>query len=89
MATTALLTTVTAWPTAIYTVLLGVVLVYWVLAVLGMVDFESSGIDIDIDTHADAAPEDLGTLAGYVVAFGLSGVPFPSSSACWCWWAGC
>lgn len=76
MATTALLTTVTAWPTAIYTVLLGVVLVYWVLAVLGMVDFESSGIDIDIDTHADAAPEDLGTLAGYVVAFGLSGVPF-------------
>ncbi|MDO5693408.1 MAG: ubiquinone biosynthesis protein [Pseudomonadota bacterium] len=70
------LATVTGFPTAIYTVLLGVVLVYWLLAVLGMVDFESSGIDLDIDTHADASPEDLGTLASYVVAFGLAGVPF-------------
>ena len=71
-----LLTAATAFPTAIYTVLLGVVLVYWLLAIIGMVDFESSGIDLDIETHADAAVDDLGTLASYVVAFGLHGVPF-------------
>ncbi|MFV0680924.1 ubiquinone biosynthesis protein [Ottowia sp.] len=75
-ASTSVWATIIGFPTAIYTVLLGVLLVYWLLAVLGMVDFESSGIDVDIDTHADASPEDLGTLAGYVVAFGLSGVPF-------------
>jgi hypothetical protein len=68
--------TIIGFPTAVYTVLLGVVLVYWLLAVLGMVDFDSGDIDIDIETHADASPEDLGTLASYVVAFGLSGVPF-------------
>lgn len=71
-----LLTAATTFPTAIYTVLLGVVLVYWLLAIIGMVDFESSGIDLDIETHADASVDDLGTLASYVVAFGLHGVPF-------------
>ncbi|MDO5624452.1 MAG: ubiquinone biosynthesis protein [Pseudomonadota bacterium] len=71
-----LLSILVGFPTAIYTVLLGVVLVYWLLAVVGMVDFESSDIDVDISTHADAAPDDLGTLAGYVVAMGLNGVPF-------------
>jgi Protein of unknown function (DUF1449) len=65
-----------SYPTALYTVLLGVVMVYWLMAMLGMVDFESSGIDIDIDVHADGDAGDIGTLAGYVVAFGLNGVPF-------------
>lgn len=71
-----LLTAATAFPTAIYTVLLGVVLVYWLLAIIGMVDFESSGIDLDIEAHADASVDDMGTIASYVVAFGLHGVPF-------------
>ncbi|MDP3230988.1 MAG: DUF1449 family protein [Acidovorax sp.] len=71
-----LLAAATAFPTAIYTVLLGVVLVYWLLAIIGMVDFESSGIDLDIETHADASVDDMGTIASYVVAFGLHGVPF-------------
>ena len=70
--------TLVSYPTAIWTALLGVVLVYWVLAIIGIVDFESSGIDVDLDTdtdlHADGA--DLGAIASYVVAFGLNGVPF-------------
>jgi hypothetical protein len=65
------------YPTAILTALLGVVLVYWLLAVLGVVDFESDGgIGLDLDTHADAEVDDLGTLASYVVGLGLDGVPF-------------
>jgi hypothetical protein len=65
-----------AYPTAIYTALLGVVLFYWLLAVIGLVDFESSGWDVDLDVQADADPGDISTIATYVVAMGLNGVPF-------------
>ncbi len=81
-----LINAATSYPTAIFTVLLLVVLGYWLLALVGLVDFESSGIDAELELHADA---DLGTdagantdsgplssLAGYVVALGLDGVPF-------------
>lgn len=64
------------WPTALWTALLGVVLVYWLLAIVGLVDFESSGLDLDLDVQADGDAGDLGTLASYVVAMGLNGVPF-------------
>jgi hypothetical protein len=69
---------VTGYPTAIYTVLLGVVVIYWVLAMLGMVDIEHSGLDADVHmhTHADGDTSDVGQLASYVVAMGLNGVPF-------------
>lgn len=69
---------VTGYPTAIYTVLLGVVVIYWVLAMLGMVDIEHSGLDVDVHmhTHADGDTSDVGQLASYVVAMGLNGVPF-------------
>ena len=66
---------VTGYPTAIYTVLLGVVLIYWVLAMLGLVDIEHHGIDVDL-AHADGDAEDVGDFASYVVAMGLNGVPF-------------
>lgn len=56
-----------AYPTAIYSALLVVVLVYWLLALTGLVDFEESSPDLD---------GTLGTVAGYLVAFGLGGVPF-------------
>ncbi|KQV95964.1 hypothetical protein [Rhizobacter sp. Root1221] len=62
------------YPTAIYTALLGLVLFYWILALVGVVDFESGGIDLDL--QADTSVDDLGALAGFIVAFGLSGVPF-------------
>jgi hypothetical protein len=64
------------YPTAIYTSLLGIVVGYWVLALVGLVDFESGGIDIEADLAPDADGADLGTLATYVVGLGLSGVPF-------------
>jgi hypothetical protein len=63
-----------AFPTAVFTTLLGVVLFYWLLAVLGIVDFESGGIHLD--PGHDGGGHDLGALAGYIVAFGLHGVPF-------------
>lgn len=63
------------YPTAIFTALLLVVLVYWLLALVGWVDFESSGIDMELELQADGDPGEISTLAGYMVAMGLSGVP--------------
>lgn len=62
------------YPTAVFTALLGVVLFYWVLALVGLVDFESSDLDFDVQADGDAG--DISTLATYVVAMGLKGVPF-------------
>ena len=72
-------TTLASWPTVIYTVLLGVVLAYWLLALVGMVDVENGGdwaTGVDFDFDADGATPDVGTLASWLVAFGLNGVPF-------------
>lgn len=66
----------TSYPTVIYTALLALVLFYWLLALVGLVDLDSGGLDVDTDLHADADANDLGELASYLVAFGLNGVPF-------------
>jgi hypothetical protein len=66
----------TGYPTAILTAMLLVVLGYWLVALLGWVDFDSSDIDLELQSHADADPGELSTLAGYVMALGLNGVPF-------------
>jgi hypothetical protein len=66
----------TGYPTAILTALLLVVMGYWLLAMLGWVDFDSGDVDVELEAHADADPAELSTLAGYVMALGLNGVPF-------------
>ena len=68
---------VSAFPTAIFTTLLGVVLFYWLLALLGLVDFESG--DLGLEAGDDVTGQDLGALAGVIVAFGLQGVPLSIS----------
>ncbi|GAB2884277.1 hypothetical protein GCM10027046_11050 [Uliginosibacterium flavum] len=72
------LATAFSYPTAILSALLLVVVFYWLLALIGLVDFESSDIDIDIDTDAqlDGDVGDISVLASYMVAMGLNGVPF-------------
>ena len=65
-----------AYPTVVFSTLLGVVLVYWILALIGVVDFDNASIDIDTDVQADAGAESIGELAAFLVAFGLNGVPF-------------
>jgi hypothetical protein len=73
---TGFLDAATAYPTAIYSTLLGVVLLYWVLALIGVVDIDSVNFSFETDLQADASVEDIGDLASYLVAFGLNGVPF-------------
>ena len=67
---------VTAYPTAVFTVLLLVVLAYWLLALLGLVDFDVLGGEFEMEVRGDMDGADLGTIASYVVAMGLNVVPF-------------
>lgn len=76
----------TSFPTAVPTVLLVILLIYWCLSVLGFLDMgDNIGADHghDFDTghdfdagHAGHDHADLHTLAGILVALGLGGVPF-------------
>jgi len=68
---TEFLTVTLGFPTIIFSILLAVVLVYWLLAIIGLVDMGENSFDIDTD-----AVGEVGVIASYVVAFGLSGVPF-------------
>lgn len=82
-----LLNIITGWPTVVYSVLLSVALLYWLLGIIGLVDhhhgidFDHGGLEIHGDMHGDlhgdvqAEGDHLPTAASYVVAFGLSGVP--------------
>lgn len=65
---------VASYPTAVLTTGMVVLITYWLLALMGWVDFESSGVDLELEMDTD--PGDLSTLAGYVMALGLNGVPF-------------
>lgn len=71
---------ISSFPTAIYTVLLGVCLVYWLGAAIGLFDLEFLDLDgPDLDA-ADGAPEiskdhSPNVLAGLLLKLGLNGVP--------------
>jgi len=71
---------ISSFPTAIFTFLLAVVTLYWVVAVLGLVDIDVLDFDIpDADGSLGAnADSDISTpdaLAGLMLKVGLYGVP--------------
>ncbi len=65
------------FPTAIFTVLLGIAVVYWLLALVGLVDagLHSDGADLGAELHADGDADDPGTLAAIAGTLGLAGLP--------------
>jgi len=71
-----LLDVASQFPTLIYSTLLGIVVIYWIVGLLGLVDLDFSGdvdLDIDVDSDVDIS---VGGLAGLMLTFGLTGVPF-------------
>ncbi|MFB9243506.1 ubiquinone biosynthesis protein [Massilia antarctica] len=83
-----------SFPTAIPTVLLAVLLVYWVMSIIGL-----AGMGDSVEVHTDVAHgahdlhdlhdlPDFHTLAGYLVALGLGGVPLSvvASVLVFCTW---
>ncbi|WP_137937441.1 ubiquinone biosynthesis protein [Chitinivorax sp. B] len=80
-----------SFPTIVYTILLVVVVTYWLLAIVGLVDFShghhghmewhdlAHGHGHDTHFPADAhghGETDVSTIASFAMAMGLSGVPF-------------
>lgn len=61
------------YPTVLFTVLLLVLALYWLFAILGMVDIDVLDLDMDVDTDVDL--DGLAGLAGLLVTLGLTGVP--------------
>ena len=66
-----------SYPTGLYTVLIGVLLIFWLFAIIGALDIDiiSLDSDIDIDVDIDAELEMPGFL-GLMHTLGLTGVPF-------------
>ncbi len=63
------------YPTGIYTVLIGVLLIFWLLAILGALDIDIISFDVDIDINLDSEIEVPG-FVGLLHTLGLTGVPF-------------
>ena len=88
--TSAFIQNISSFPTAIYTVLFGVCIVFWFVAALGLVDLDAMGFDLDMDVDLDIDVDidgidlndsgDLGdgVLPGLLLRFGLVGVPVSS-----------
>lgn len=70
---------IASFPTAIFTFILAICVLYWLVAVLGIVDIDVLDFDIaDVDGELGANQSNLSTpdmLAGLMMKFGLYGVP--------------
>lgn len=62
------------FPTLTFSIFLGIVVVYWIVGLLGVVDLDLGG-DADVDIDADVG-NSAGALTGLFLTFGLTGVPF-------------
>jgi len=76
------------FPSVIFTTLLGVVVIYWLVGMLGLIDLDFAGdVDLELDADIDANIS-VGGLTGFLLTFGLTGVPFTlviSIMALICW----
>ena len=71
-----LLEVASQFPTVIYSTVLGVVVVYLLIGMLGLVDLGFSGdADLELDLGSDVDVS-IGGLTGFMLTFGLTGVPF-------------
>ena len=80
---------ITSFPVVVFTFLLIIILCYWLMALVGVVDIELFDADIDIDldidmemqtdfeteVSVDPNAEGLGGIAGFMLNWGLTGVP--------------
>ncbi|MAZ66915.1 MAG: hypothetical protein CMF25_07375 [Kangiellaceae bacterium] len=69
----AFLVNISSFPTIIYTILVGSLIVYWILLIMGIFDFDFLEVDIDMDADADV--DEMGKMMGFLATCGLTGVP--------------
>ena len=69
---------ISGFPTVVFSVGLVFIALFWVLAILGLVDIDL-GLDADVDVpfEIDAAqePGQFGVIGGFLSYFGLNGIP--------------
>lgn len=87
----AFLTSITSYPGFLPTVLVGVLLVFWLLAIVGLVDFEQFGPDFGVEPGLHGVEADAGgseVHGGMLVALGLHRLPFSVvvSTIGFFWW---
>ncbi|MEJ2415759.1 MAG: DUF1449 domain-containing protein [Exilibacterium sp.] len=71
---------ISSFPTAIFTFILAVCVLYWLVAILGLVeldilDFDIPDADGALDVNQDTGFSNAEGLAGLMLRFGLNGVP--------------
>ena len=70
---------ISSFPTAIFTFLLLLCVLFWLAAVIGIVDIDFLDVDLpDLDTTSGAKPDEFANpnaLAGLLLRFGMQGVP--------------
>ena len=66
-------TIITSFPTAIFSLLLTICILYWLVSLLGFVGIDS--LDLDIDVDPDGGAESAQGIAGLMTTLGLTGVP--------------
>jgi hypothetical protein len=68
---------IVTFPVVVFTFLLGIVLIYWILAFIGAADIEMFDFDVDVDADVDLDVDAHGVegLAGLLMNWGLSGIP--------------
>lgn len=74
-----------SFPTVIFTILLFFCVLYWAVAVLGLVDIDILDFDLPDDIDIGNSGDDLSNLnvmSGLLIKFGLNGVPFTIVVTC-------
>jgi len=67
---------ISSFPTAIFTFILALCVLYWLLAVFGIVDIDFLDIEgIETDFEFDSEVSTANAMAGVMLKFGLNGVP--------------
>jgi len=67
---------IASFPTAVFTFVLAICVLYWLFAVLGVIDLDVldiDGLDVDFDTGSEASVANA--LTAIMLKFGLNGVP--------------
>lgn len=70
------ISTITHYPTAVFTLLLFISIFYWLIALFGLVGVDSLDLDLDLDADVDLGEaSNLEGISGLLVSLGLTGVP--------------
>lgn len=67
---------IASFPTAIFTFILAICVLYWLSAVLGVIDIDSLDFDgLETDIALESNVSSVNALAGIMLKFGLKGIP--------------